>query len=252
MNRDNFTILVIEDEDHIAEGLILHLELHQYRVLRARDGQEGLMMWSQERPDLIILDIMMPKIDGHRVLELVRKRDEKLPILILTARDSAQDKIQALSKGVDDYLSKPFDAQELLLRIERLLVRSSWYQDENVLLPSSLDRKDTARALLDREQITIGPSIVDLATGRLSREGSEEYTLTEQELRLLRVFLAYEGIPMSRKDLLGLAWDYADSVESRTLDNFIVRLRKYFEQDPKRPLYFRSVRSVGYLFERPK
>jgi two-component system, OmpR family, alkaline phosphatase synthesis response regulator PhoP len=239
-----YKILIIEDEDHIAEGLALHLKLQGYEVLRARDGQEGLMLWSKEAPDCIVLDIMMPKIDGHRVLELVRKKDVKLPILILSARDSAQDKILALSRGVDDYLSKPFDAEELLLRIERLLIRSGWYAQ------TQKDSIELRPKLQIETNIQIGASDVCLKSGRfLDSEGAEQI-LTEQELRLLKIFVTYEGIPMGRKDLLGLAWDYAQNVETRTLDNFIVRLRKYFEPNTKKPQFFRSVRALGYVFSR--
>lgn len=243
-----FHLLVIEDEVHIAQGVKLHLELNGYQVSLASDGQEGLKLWAEMMPDLIILDIMMPKVDGLRVLELIRRRDERLPILILSARDSAQDKIKALANGVDDYLSKPFDAHELVLRVDRLLLRSGWYRDQN-LSPSGRSLELEKR--IDRSQsetLLIGNKTIDFKTGIVTG-GDEEINLTEQEMKLLRVFILYQDIPMSRKDLLSLAWDYAESMETRTLDNFIVRLRKHFEVDPKKPRHFKSVRSLGYVFE---
>lgn len=238
-------ILIIEDEHHIAEGLKLHLELQGHQVSRARDGQEGVHLWAELNPDLIILDIMMPKLDGHKVLELIRKKDQRLPILILSARDSAQDKVKALASGVDDYLAKPFDAEELILRVERLLLRSAWYREQKIVPEEGASLELPKKALRPSEQI--GAHQIDLKTGEVN---GGEFTLTDQELKLLKVFLTYEGIPMARKDLLQLAWDYSDSMETRTLDNFIVRLRKYFEEDSRQPRHFISVRSVGYEFRR--
>jgi two-component system, OmpR family, alkaline phosphatase synthesis response regulator PhoP len=245
---EKFHLLVIEDEVHIAEGVKLHMELNGYQVSIAVDGQEGLKLWAEIKPDLIILDIMMPKVDGLRVLELIRRRDERLPILILSARDSAQDKIKALANGVDDYLSKPFDANELVLRVDRLLLRSGWYREQN-LSPSGRSLELEKRSEKAQNDILLlGQKSIDLNTGLIT-SSDKELQLTEQELKLLRVFVLYKDVPMSRKDLLSLAWDYPESMETRTLDNFIVRLRKYFEVDQRKPRYFKSVRSLGYVFE---
>ncbi len=244
-----FHILVIEDEFHIAEGIKLHLQLKNYQVTLARDGVEGLEKWDQVNPDLIILDIMMPKMDGHKVLSLIRQKDEKLPVLILSAKDGVKDKIKAFSQGVDDYLSKPFDADELHLRIERLLVKSSWFlqnQKENNDQPEQVD-----------SHFEFADFKVDLRSGQVESESKSEgksserkqFQLTEQELKLFQIFVRHQGIPMARTDLLTMAWGYTDDTETRTLDNFIVRFRRYFEVDSKRPRFFKSVRSIGYVFD---
>lgn len=236
-----FHILVIEDEFHIAEGIKLHLELKNYQVTLARDGVDGLEKWGQLKPDLIILDIMMPKMDGHKVLSLIRQKDEKLPVLILSAKDGVKDKIMAFSQGVDDYLSKPFDADELHLRIERLLVKSSWFQQ------SQQDNKENIAK--SSAEFEFAGFKIDLRSGSVVAGTRGDFQLTEQELKLFQVFVRHQQIPMARTDLLTMAWGYTDDTETRTLDNFIVRFRRYFEVDSKQPRFFKSVRSIGYVFD---
>lgn len=230
-------ILIIEDEIHIAEGLKLNLSLQGYEVDIALDGVSGLQKWKTQQPHLIVLDIMLPGIDGLSILRSIRLSDERLPILILSAKGSSEDRVRGLTYGVDDYLAKPFNLEEFLLRVERLLARDSWAGEtgktDSALQPRTYN--------FGTNRIDFGASTADCREGRI--------TLTEQEVKLLKLFIANRGKPLSRKQLLKIGWGYTGIMNTRTVDNFIVRLRKYFEDDPRQPVYFRSLRSVGYVFD---
>ena len=228
-------VLVVEDEKHIAEGLKINLSRQGYDVKLCHTGTKALELWKSYEPDLIVLDLMLPELDGFKVLENIRLYDEKLPILILSARDAIEDKIRCLKKGVDDYMSKPFDLDEFLLRVERILKRASWAGSEEVT-----ERFPT--------RITFGDYWVDFEeqTG-LGANGDIELTL--QELKLIKVFYQNQNVVLSRKFLLEHAFGYSQDVSSRTVDNFIVRFRKYFEVNPKKPIHFKSKRAMGYIFE---
>ncbi len=230
-------ILVVEDEHHIAEGLRLNLQLQGYEVLIAETGTAGLSAWKQWEPDLIVLDIMLPGIDGISVLKSIRLEDERLPVLILSAKNSAEDRVKGLVLGVDDYLSKPFNLDEFLLRVERLLKRNSWVKEES---------KPEVERLTD--SYVFGDNKIEFGKSLAVCKG-EQVTLTEQEIRLLRLFIANRGRALSRGEILELAWGFSKSLTTRTVDNFVVRFRKYFEDDPKNPVYFKSRRSVGYVFD---
>lgn len=231
-------ILIIEDDRHIAEGLKLNLGLQGYEVLVAPDGVCGLQEWKRVQPDLIVLDIMLPGIDGLSVLQHIRLEDEQIPILILSAKSGTEDKVKGLAYGVDDYLSKPFNLEEFLLRVERLLTRSGWNRNATPQVASgqTFTQYTFGNNLIDFSSLT-----ADCKFGKIS--------LTEQEAKLLKVFLSYPGKPLSRQKLLELAWGYTQSTSTRTVDNFIVRFRKYFETSPRKPVFFKSVRSIGYLFD---
>jgi two-component system alkaline phosphatase synthesis response regulator PhoP len=229
-------ILIIEDDPHIAEGIALNLSLQGHIVVHAVDGTSGLQRWKETRPHLVILDIMLPGIDGLAVLQAIRLEDERLPVLILSARTASDDVVKGLSYGVDDYLTKPFNLDEFLLRVDRLLKRGSWNSPDN---PPGVD----AAAVY-----TFGGNAIDFRTNTAHcRQGS--IALTVQEAKLLKLFTTHSGRPLSRSKLLEVGWGYTRRVSSRTVDNFIVRLRKYFEDDPKNPKYFKSIRSVGYVFD---
>jgi len=233
-------ILVIEDENHIAEGLKLNLALQGYDVMIAPDGVSGLDQWKKWQPDLIVLDIMLPGIDGFSVLQSIRLEDEQIPILILSAKSASDDKVKGLSYGVDDYLAKPFNLEELLLRVERLLTHASWYRKNGD--PDEIDPSLLAQTY------AFGDNKIDFELYVAHCRCGEIY-LTEQEVKILKLFIANKGKPISRSKLLGIGWGYTGSMATRTVDNFIVRFRKYFEDDPKKPAYFKSVRSVGYIFD---
>lgn len=236
-------ILVIEDDHHIAEGLELNLTLKGYRVRLARDGESGLREWRRWRPRLVVLDIMLPGIDGLQVLRRIRREDERIPLLILSAKASAADKIQGLSQGVDDYLTKPFHLEEFLLRVERLLARARWQQKEKDATPVPTPGSPPAIYCFGGNRIDFANATADCQLGRI--------TLTEQEVKLLQLFILHPGQVLSRPQLLGLAWGYSAQANSRTIDNFIVRFRKYFESDPHHPQFFQSRRARGYLFAAP-
>lgn len=231
-------VLIIEDELHIAEGLKLNLSLQGYDVDTAEDGTSGLEKWKSFSPDLVVLDIMLPVLDGISVLKKIREKDERLPILILSAKNASDDKVQGLVCGVDDYMTKPFNLEEFLLRVERLLLRGSW---------SAADKVEELSELSDGIY-RFGENEIrfDCLTATC---GFGQVHLTELESRLLKLFIINRGKPLSRGEILESVWGYDRNTSTRTLDNFIVRFRKYFEKDPKKPLYFQSVRSVGYVFD---
>ena len=230
-------ILIVEDDAHIAEGLRLNLSLKGYDVKISPDGVSGIHDWKEWKPDLIVLDIMLPGIDGLAVLRNIRLEDERLPILILSARGEIEDRIKGLSWGVDDYLAKPFNLDEFLLRVERLIKRSSWEREESTSAGAPVGSiYKFGKNVIDFEKFTAVCSC-----GKV--------TLTEQEVKLLKLFIANRGKPLSRNELLEIGWGYTGSTPTRTVDNFIVRFRKYFEDNPQEPVFFRSLRSVGYIFD---
>lgn len=227
-------ILIIEDDLHIAEGIHLNLMLQGYEVIFAGDGPSGLRQWETARPDLVILDIMLPGIDGLSILQRIRLTDERLPVLILSAKGDPGDRIKGLALGVDDYLAKPFNLEELMLRVDRLLKRGGWARN-----PVSEPAVDA---------YSFDGNHIDFKTHTAHcRKGT--VMLTEQESILLKLFVSNRGKPLSRDRLLEIGWGYSRKASTRTVDNFIVRFRKYFEEDPRNPVYFKSLRSVGYLFD---
>jgi DNA-binding response OmpR family regulator len=229
-------ILIVEDDAHIAEGLQLSLGLNGYSVTVATDGADGLAKWKQVSPDLIVLDIMLPVIDGLTLLQSIRLEDSRLPILILSAKAAPEDVIRGLHFGVDDYLTKPFNLEEFLLRVERLLTRANWANDTN----TSSDDADN--------HLRFGNNRVNFST-QTAWHGDQKIELTDQETKLLKLFAANPNKVMARSVLLEVGWGYTRTVSSRTIDNFMVRLRRYFEENPKKPVHFKSVRAKGYRFD---
>ena len=236
-NKSPKRILVIEDDQHIAEGLQLNLKMKNYQVFIAPDGPAGLQLWKQHQPHLIVLDIMLPGIDGLSVLRNIRLEDERLPILILSAKADIDDKIEGLAYGVDDYLTKPFHLDEFLLRVERLLLRADWSNG-----------KEQYEGVVPKT-FTFGDNRIDFATATAKCTGGKTVQLTEQEVKLLKLLIANRGKALSRAKLLEIGWSYSSRTTSRTVDNFVVRMRKYFEKNPKKPVFFKSLRSIGYMFE---
>lgn len=231
-------ILIIEDEDHIAEGLKLNLSIHGFAVKIASDGVSGLYEYKKYQPDLIVLDIMLPGMNGLMVLKKIREEDERVPILILSAKNASHDKVQGLSFGVDDYMTKPFNLDEFLLRVERLILRGTWSQTKK---QGEFNQYPDGKYAFGENEIFFRSSTAKCHT--------EEVHLTDLEIRLLDLFITNRGKVLSRAEILENVWGYDRNTTTRTVDNFIVRLRKYFEPNPKEPIFFKSLRSIGYIFD---
>lgn len=225
-------ILLVEDEETLAVGLEYNLTEEGYLVEWAKNGREAIDFFKSVRFDLIILDIMLPYVNGFEIAEMVRKADPQIPILMLTAKTESGDKVKGLEKGADDYLTKPFHLQELLLRVNGMLKRKSWYK-------SSSEKQPVFK---------FGDNEINFETLNC-RHGEEEIRLTPQEAMLLKYLVERNGKIVSRKELLENVWHLNPDIETRTVDIFIVRLRKYFESDPSNPVYFKSIRGAGYMFE---
>jgi len=232
MNGGKSHILLVEDELHLARGISFNLEQEGYLVSHVESGEEALEKVQLERFELIILDLMLPGMDGYHVCREIRRLDARVPILMLTARSEERDRIAGLAEGADDYLVKPFNLKEFLLRVSGMLRRSSWYRPEPV-----------------EEGYRFGENEVFLLSYR-AKTPQGEIDLTDLEVRMLTLFFHREGEAIPRSVILENVWGYATDAETRTLDNFIVRLRKYFEPEPSRPRYFQTVRGVGYRFSR--
>ena len=224
-------ILVVEDDPTIREGLTDALRSEGYEVLAAPDGDTGLRLGLTEDPDLVVLDLMLPGLDGFAVLERLRKDGVETPILVLTARGLEEDKVRGLDLGADDYVVKPFGLSELLARIRSRL--RAW---------------DRERGFEGLRRLRFGAVSVDFAARAAERDG-EPLGLTPKELDLLEFLASREGRAVSRRDILEAVWDDGEVV-SRVVDTAILGLRKKIEPDPAHPRHVRSVRGVGYRFSR--
>jgi len=232
-------ILIVEDDRHIAEGIELNLSMLGHEVKVAQNGIDGLEAWKQWCPHLIVLDLMLPGIDGMQILKTIRLEDERIPIIILSAKVESSDKIDGFTDGVDDYMTKPFSLEEFLLRIKRLLTRDQWQREQNESLATDSEKQSAYR---------FGVNTIDFTKGQAEcRVGTIQ--LTEQEIKVLKLFIVNKGNPLSRSKLLEIGWGYTKGTSTRTVDNYIVRFRRYFEEYPKKPKYFKSRRSLGYVFD---
>ena len=224
-------ILLIEDETHIAQGLIFNLELEGFRVTHVETGAAAMQAFRRQTFDLVVLDLMLPDSHGIDLCSEMRQLAPKQPILMLTALGEERDRISGLKAGADDYLTKPFSLDEFLLRLHGMLRRSAWYQP----------------AYNKEEVYNFGSNRVDLKNLQATTANGN-IRLTELEGRMLATFFANEGETLTRAELLESAWGMAADTETRTLDNFIVRLRRYFEDNPVHPQHFLTVRGRGYRF----
>lgn len=234
MSKNKFEgskILLVEDEDTLAIGLEYNLSEEGYQVTLAKDGKEALDIFDSQEFDLIILDIMLPYYDGFEVAKKIREKLPQIPILILTARTRAIDRVHGLEIGADDYLTKPFHLPELLLRVKGMLKRKMWYKETTISQPIYR----FGECEINFENLT-------------GRAGKREFRLTPREAMVLKYLIENKGKIVSRKELLEKVWNINSEIETRTIDNFIVRLRKYFEPNPAKPIYIKSVRSAGYMF----
>jgi len=227
---DQAPLLLVEDEPHLAHGLTYNLQAEGYLVTHVSTGEEALQLLRHTPYALVILDLTLPGIDGLKVCDQLREGGDQVPILMLTARNSQQDRIAGLSTGADDYLTKPFHLKEFLLRVASLLRRGHWPPVQKKLPTYQFGNNFVD---LDSRQATTAQGIIQL---------------TELELKMLILFIKNEGKVLSRGEVLKQVWGISPTTETRTLDNFIVRLRKYFEADPAKPRYFKTVRGRGYRF----
>jgi len=225
-------ILIVEDNADLAYGLRNNLEIEGYVVELAADGRAGLQAARTVRPDLIILDLMLPELDGYQVLRRLREEGHEMPVLILTARGEEADKVQGFRFGADQYVTKPFGLLELLARVERLLERSG----------ASIEGGGEDCV------VRLGELEVDTAARRVIRDGAE-VALTPKEYELLVALLRRRGVAVSRRDLLDQVWGYPTMVVSRTVDTHIAELRRKLERDPANPRHIVTVRKVGYRLE---
>ncbi len=234
-------VMLVEDEEHLADALLFNLRAEGFRVHHEADGAAALqwLLHAPERPHAVLLDVMLPGTDGFSIAREVRAANNYVPILMLTARDRPEDVLEGFEAGADDYLNKPFDLAILLARLNSLLRRMQW------------QRETTADTPLDPAEV---PEVYEFA-GRTIRFDTLEVhangnvtRLTLMEADLLRYLLGREGRVVSRKEILEEVWRVREDTDTRAIDNFVVRLRRYLEDDPARPKHLLTVRGVGYRF----
>lgn len=224
-------VLIAEDEKNLRDGIKLNLELEGYEVEEATDGVEALKKFENQRFNLVVLDVMMPEVNGFEVCEKIRLADPNTPILFLTAKDAGKDKVEGLKLGADDYLTKPFNLEELLLRIKNLIKHSLKGTEEEA----------------DLNSYSFNGNKINFTTYEAqTRHGKVD--LTKKETQLLKLLIDRKDQVVSRQQILQYVWGYDVFPSTRTIDNFILAFRKYFEKDPKNPQHFHSIRGVGYKF----
>jgi two-component system alkaline phosphatase synthesis response regulator PhoP len=230
--KNKASILLVEDEENLHAALKLNLELEGYSVSSAADGTEALRSVEQEYFDLIIMDVMLPEVDGISVTETIRVQNNQVPILILSAKNTSADRVLGLKKGADDYLTKPFNLEELLLRVQKLIEKN--------------------KKLLDKDSIgdtySFGKNTIDFKAQEATIKNGERVQLSKKEAMLLKLLIENRNEVVPREKILQTVWGYNVYPTTRTIDNFILNFRKYFEADSRNPRYFHSVRGVGYKY----
>lgn len=233
-------ILIVEDEQHLADGLRFNLEAEDFTVETVADGEAALqiLLIENNQFDAIVLDVMLPKIDGFTVAKRLRQAENFTPVLMLTARNRPEDVLLGFEAGTDDYLPKPFELSIFLARLNGLLRRRDWFERERTTPKISTAIKDF---------FTINNKIIDFGNLELRSE-TETIHLTLMEVKLLRYLIENAGVAVSRKTILEDVWDLHEDTDTRAIDNFIVRLRKYLEDEPNNPRILLTVRGIGYKF----
>jgi two-component system, OmpR family, alkaline phosphatase synthesis response regulator PhoP len=224
-------ILLAEDEEFLRKNISLNFEMEGYHVVSVNSGTEAINMFKKSKFDLIVLDIMMPEINGISVCETIRLEDTQTPILFLTAKGTGSDRIAGLKAGADDYLVKPFNLEELLLRVSNLLKRT--YRDNNSGTYSTLK---------------FGNNSINFNTFEITDKNGKANIISKKEILLLKLLADKKNEVVSRKEILDKVWGYDSFPTTRTIDNYILQFRKYFEESPKAPRFFHSIRGVGYKF----
>lgn len=230
LNQSN--ILLVEDEENLAHGLVYNLSEEGYKVTLAKDGRAAIKLFDENEFDLIVLDIMLPYYNGFEIAKHIRNKHPQMPILMLTARTGLEDRVKGLELGADDYLTKPFHLKELLLRIKGMLKRKRWYQ----------------KVVVENPVYKFGDNKINFENFKCIK-GKKEFQLTSYEAMIMKYLIENKDKVVTRKELLENVWNMNPNIETRTVDNFIVRLRKHFEDDPSNPKYIVSVRSAGYVFQ---
>ena len=225
-------ILLVEDEESLLEVILMNLKMEGYDVSVARDGKQAIDMARQARYDLCILDIMLPKVDGFTVCKTLRLDNNKVPILFLSAKSTGADRVEGLKIGGDDYLTKPFNLEELLLRVSNLIRL----------------HKRTGTEIKDMNSFRFGKNEIDFNTFEITTHTGKKATLSKREIQLLKFLIERNGEVVSREEILETIWGYDVYPSTRTIDNYILAFRKYFEKNSKDPKYFQSIRGVGYKF----
>lgn len=225
-------ILLVEDEENLQHALKLNLEMEQYKVHAVGNGNTAVKVFREEKFDLVILDIMIPEMDGWMVCENIRLHNSNIPVLFLSAKNTPADRVISLKKGGDDYLTKPFDLEELLLRIKKLIEKHDKIQ--------SNESKSNLLFEFGENWINFESYEAHGVSGKLA--------LTKKEILLMKLLIENKNQVVSREHILKVVWDYTVIPNTRTIDNFVLNLRKYFEDDAKNPQFIQSVRGVGYKF----
>jgi DNA-binding response OmpR family regulator len=237
-------ILVVEDEAHLAQGLRFNLEAEGHSVVVTPKGEEALNLLLRDKKDFeaLVLDVMLPGKDGFTVARELREAQNYIPLLMLTARGRPEDILKGFESGADDYLPKPFNLAILLARLESLLRRKNWLRNSNSSAPAP-----NASVLESPEIVRFGDKVFDFQHLQL-HSGGQVFQLTLMESELLRYLVRNSGRPVSRKAILHDVWNLHENTDTRALDNFIVRLRRYIEREPSKPRYLLTVRGLGYQF----
>lgn len=225
-------ILLVEDEENLHDALKLNLELESYEITSAYNGKDALKAVKEEYFDLIILDIMIPQVDGITVAETIRLQNNDVPILMLSAKNSSADKVLGLKKGADDYMTKPFNLEELLLRVSKLIQKNKKIHDKETV----------------GDTYEFGNNKIDFKAQVAVTHSKTEIELSKKEAMLLKLLLENKNEVVTREKILQAVWGYNVFPTTRTIDNFILSFRKYFEKDSRNPRFFHSVRGVGYKY----
>ncbi len=226
------SVLLVEDEENLHEALRLNLELEGYSVTSSYDGAAALDSLEAEYFDLIILDVMLPEMDGITVAETIRLSNNDVPILMLSAKNSSADRVLGLKKGADDYLTKPFNLEELLLRVQKLINKNKKIQDKTTI----------------GNTYSFDNNIIDFKAQEATTKRGQKIQLSKKETMLLKLLIENKNEVVPREKILQAVWGYNVYPTTRTIDNFILSFRKYFEEDSRNPRYFHSVRGVGYKY----
>ena len=225
-------ILLVEDEENLHDALKLNLELESYEITSAYDGKQALKAVKEEYFDLIILDIMIPFVDGITIAETIRLQNNDVPILMLSAKSSSADKVLGLKKGADDYMTKPFNLEELLLRVAKLIKKNKKIHDKETV----------------GETYEFGNNKIDFKAQVAVTHAKTQIELSKKEAMLLKLLIENKNEVVTREKILQSVWGYNVYPTTRTIDNFILSFRKYFEKDNRNPKFFHSVRGVGYKY----